>query len=407
MEKIMREGVQDENVQREARGECYGVIHVIEKGDTLYNLGRAYGVTVSAIMASNPYINIYNLQIGDEVCIPQPMQRPQIEIQIPRVTLPLPQPDMQQPQPQMPRITPQPQTGAPQPRPQMPRITPQPQTGAPQPQPQIPRITPQPQTGAPQPQPQMPRMIPESQNGMQQSQPQMPRMIPESQNGAQQSQPQMPRMIPESQNGAQQSQPQMPRMIPESQNGAPQSQPQMPRMMPPQPQNGMQEPQPQMPRMTPQSQTGMQQPQMQSPRTRIMPAPEPIQQPAESQLQGQTGSNEEVPVQRQTRQFQSQFEIEVDFAEPLDDNMVEDYLRNNRKQKIKEYEDTCKQCSNRAHAGYDCWGPDMNTDLWGSIEKNKRRMNYSFCASDTVGEIANHLNISIDDFNTFIKRMLD
>lgn len=51
-------------------GPCRGIIHVIEKGDTLYKLGQRYHVSVSTIMYANPYVNIYNLQIGDELCIP-------------------------------------------------------------------------------------------------------------------------------------------------------------------------------------------------------------------------------------------------------------------------------------------------------------------------------------------------
>lgn len=51
-------------------GPCRGIIHVIEKGDTLYQLGQRYHVSVSRIMFANPYVNIYNLQIGDELCIP-------------------------------------------------------------------------------------------------------------------------------------------------------------------------------------------------------------------------------------------------------------------------------------------------------------------------------------------------
>lgn len=50
---------------------CYGFIHVIEKGDTLYKLGKKYGVKVSALMFANPYVNVYNLQVGDELCIPR------------------------------------------------------------------------------------------------------------------------------------------------------------------------------------------------------------------------------------------------------------------------------------------------------------------------------------------------
>ena len=80
-------------------GSCRGIIHVIEKGDTLYLLSRRYHVSVSNIMYANPYVNVYNLQIGDELCIPTGMpQRPPRPMQ--------PQPPMRpsrpmQPQPPM------------------------------------------------------------------------------------------------------------------------------------------------------------------------------------------------------------------------------------------------------------------------------------------------------------------
>ncbi len=49
---------------------CTGMIHVIQKGDTLYQLAGQYHVSVSDIMYKNPYANVYNLQAGDEICIP-------------------------------------------------------------------------------------------------------------------------------------------------------------------------------------------------------------------------------------------------------------------------------------------------------------------------------------------------
>ncbi|MGN0496789.1 MAG: LysM peptidoglycan-binding domain-containing protein [Lachnospiraceae bacterium] len=49
---------------------CQGKIHVIEQGDTLYTLSRLYDVKLIDIMRLNPYVNVYNLQIGDEICIP-------------------------------------------------------------------------------------------------------------------------------------------------------------------------------------------------------------------------------------------------------------------------------------------------------------------------------------------------
>ena len=45
-------------------------IHVIEKGDTLYKLARQYDIKLTDIMRLNPYINVYNLNIGDELLIP-------------------------------------------------------------------------------------------------------------------------------------------------------------------------------------------------------------------------------------------------------------------------------------------------------------------------------------------------
>lgn len=53
---------------------CRGMVHVIEDGDTLYNLGKKYHVSVTQLMFANPYVNVYNLQIGDELCIPARMQ---------------------------------------------------------------------------------------------------------------------------------------------------------------------------------------------------------------------------------------------------------------------------------------------------------------------------------------------
>ncbi len=49
---------------------CNGVVHTIRRGDTLYLLSRHYNVSVNDIMNANRNINIYNLRIGDEICIP-------------------------------------------------------------------------------------------------------------------------------------------------------------------------------------------------------------------------------------------------------------------------------------------------------------------------------------------------
>ena len=50
--------------------QCHGFLHTVQKGDTLCRLSRRYHVPLWGILYANPYINIYNLQIGDEICIP-------------------------------------------------------------------------------------------------------------------------------------------------------------------------------------------------------------------------------------------------------------------------------------------------------------------------------------------------
>lgn len=49
---------------------CSGHVHIVEKGDTLYKIARRYDVRLFDVMRLNPYVNVYNLQIGDEICIP-------------------------------------------------------------------------------------------------------------------------------------------------------------------------------------------------------------------------------------------------------------------------------------------------------------------------------------------------
>lgn len=52
---------------------CDGIAHVIKKGDTLYRLSRIYGVSVDQIIDANPGTKVYNLAIGDTLCIPMVM----------------------------------------------------------------------------------------------------------------------------------------------------------------------------------------------------------------------------------------------------------------------------------------------------------------------------------------------
>lgn len=72
--------MQDSNNNEEERrrpGRCNGYVHVVEQGDTLYKLARKYDVKLFDIMRLNPYVNVYNLQIGDEICIPTMGMRPE------------------------------------------------------------------------------------------------------------------------------------------------------------------------------------------------------------------------------------------------------------------------------------------------------------------------------------------
>lgn len=57
---------------------CMGFLHTVEKGDTLYALSRRYRVPLWALLYANPYINAYNLQVGDEVCIPAATTSPRV-----------------------------------------------------------------------------------------------------------------------------------------------------------------------------------------------------------------------------------------------------------------------------------------------------------------------------------------
>ena len=43
---------------------------MVEKGDTLYKIAKKYDVRLFDVMRLNPYVNVYNLQIGDEICVP-------------------------------------------------------------------------------------------------------------------------------------------------------------------------------------------------------------------------------------------------------------------------------------------------------------------------------------------------
>lgn len=58
------------SVEGRGASRCRGTVHRVRRGDTLYSIARMYNVRVADIIRANPFVNIYNLQAGDELCIP-------------------------------------------------------------------------------------------------------------------------------------------------------------------------------------------------------------------------------------------------------------------------------------------------------------------------------------------------
>ncbi len=54
----------------DGRRRCRSILHIVRPGDTLYKISRKYGVPLSWVMYANPYVDIYNLQVGEKLCIP-------------------------------------------------------------------------------------------------------------------------------------------------------------------------------------------------------------------------------------------------------------------------------------------------------------------------------------------------
>ncbi|MDD3221496.1 MAG: LysM peptidoglycan-binding domain-containing protein [Clostridia bacterium] len=51
-------------------GNCDGMLHEIKERDSLYKVSRLYGVTLNDLMEKNPTVDVYNLTIGDKLCVP-------------------------------------------------------------------------------------------------------------------------------------------------------------------------------------------------------------------------------------------------------------------------------------------------------------------------------------------------
>lgn len=48
----------------------YCINYKINNGDSLYSVSRHFNVSLNAIMDANPLVNVYNLIIGETICIP-------------------------------------------------------------------------------------------------------------------------------------------------------------------------------------------------------------------------------------------------------------------------------------------------------------------------------------------------
>jgi len=49
---------------------CDGMTHTVKQGETLYSLSRQHNVPLAILLRANPYIDVYNLQVGDTICVP-------------------------------------------------------------------------------------------------------------------------------------------------------------------------------------------------------------------------------------------------------------------------------------------------------------------------------------------------
>lgn len=55
---------------------CNGTIYIVESGDTIYKISKKFKIQVDDIMRNNPKMNIFNLQIGDSICLPLKDRKP-------------------------------------------------------------------------------------------------------------------------------------------------------------------------------------------------------------------------------------------------------------------------------------------------------------------------------------------
>ena len=49
---------------------CNGIMHTVKSGDTLYSISLEHKVPLALLLRANPYVDVYNLQIGETICVP-------------------------------------------------------------------------------------------------------------------------------------------------------------------------------------------------------------------------------------------------------------------------------------------------------------------------------------------------
>ena len=95
--------------------DCYGERYVVRPGDTLYSISRGFNVPLPYILRANQGIDIYNIYVGMELCIPYvypnynvvPIRPWPINVITPRPEPPRPEPPRPQPpRPQQPPMPP-------------------------------------------------------------------------------------------------------------------------------------------------------------------------------------------------------------------------------------------------------------------------------------------------------------
>lgn len=49
---------------------CNGIMHTVRSGDTLYSISMEHQVPLELLLRANPYVDVYNLQVGETICVP-------------------------------------------------------------------------------------------------------------------------------------------------------------------------------------------------------------------------------------------------------------------------------------------------------------------------------------------------